>query len=361
MISTTCLRLALATAAIVFCSLAALCLGQPPAAQPAPLEETVKLDANGEIELRSLVEYVAQRTGVRFMYDQTLVQKKVNIIVPDPIPVSSLPAVLQSVLRTEGLVIADAGIAGWKRIVPIERIPEVARPTDDKTDLALLGSAEAVTRVFTLKSSVPTKIAELVQPTMSKNGASIVAVDNQRILIVTDLVDNVRRVAQLIELLDTGKPLVDVKFVAVKHVKAEELAASLRGLLDSRLKALGKKEGESSGIEVSVEARTNQLILIGNVVDIAQAEELLRMLDQKLETKTATFNLQYVSPERFNELIRSILEGRAVRPPFESRIEGTALIIDSTQEVLALAQQIQRQFDTRQAPADQSPIRFLQY
>ena len=351
------LRPVVVTGIFVF-ALVSACQGQQIPAFPSPSDATVKLDANGEMELRSLVEYIAQRTGVRYMYDQSLVQRKVNIVVPDPIPVSSLPAVLQSVLRVEGLVIADAGVEGWKRIVPIERIPEVAKPTDEKTDLSLLGAAEAVTRVFTLKSSVPSKIAELVQPTMSKNGASIVAVDNQRILIVTDLVDNIRRVAQLIELLDTGKPLVDVKFVAVKHVKAEELAASLRGLLDARLKALGKKEGEASGIEVSVEARTNQLILIGNVGDIAQAEELLRQLDQKLETKTATFNLQYVSPERFDELIRSILEGRAVRPPFETRIEGTALIVDSTPEVLALAQQIQRQFDTRQAPADQSPIRF---
>ena len=137
---------------------------------PQNLEEaTVKLNANGEMELRLLVEYVSERTGVRFMYDQSLVQKKVNIIVPDPIPVSSLPAVLQSVLRTEGLVIADAGVAGWKRIVPLDRIPEVARPMDDTTDISTLGGSEAVTRVFTLKSVAPTKIAELLQPTMSKS------------------------------------------------------------------------------------------------------------------------------------------------------------------------------------------------
>ncbi|MEZ6137064.1 MAG: secretin N-terminal domain-containing protein [Pirellulaceae bacterium] len=344
-------KLFVMVAAMSFCTIAA---AQP----PAPDDPMVKLDASGEMELRSLVEYVAERMGLRFTYDSTLLQKKVNIIVPDPVPTSSLLDILQSVLRTEGFVIADAGVPGWKRIVPIERIPEVANPSDDQTSLADMGAAEPVTRVFRLKNSVATKIAELVLRTMSKSGSSIVPVDNQRILIVTDVVENVRRVAQLIELLDTGKPLVEVRFVAAKNVKAEALAEQLSALLISRAKALGRKEDEGTGIEVSVDARTNQLILIGNVGDIAQAEDLLKQLDSELPTSARTILLQFTSPEQLDEILRGMIEGRTVRPPYQSRIEGRALVIDSTPDVLRLAEQIRNQIDTREAPADQSPIRF---
>ena len=327
-------------------------------AQPPAADELVTLNTTGEMELRSLVEYVAERVGTRFTYDSTLLQRKVNIIVPDPIPTSTLMQVLQSVLRTEGFVIADAGVDGWKRIVPIERIPEVARPSDEQTSLSEMGAAEPATRVFRLKNSVPSKLAELVMPTMSKTGASLVPVDDQRILIVTDVVENIRRIAQLIDLLDSGKPLIDVRFVAAKHVKAEALSEQLASLLASRAKALGRKDDEGTGIEVSVDSRTNQLILIGNVGEIAQAEELLKQLDSELPTTAGTILLRFTSPEQLDEILRGMMDGRTIRPPYQSRVEGRALIIESTPEVIRLAEQIRMQIDTREAPADQSPIRF---
>ncbi len=329
------------------------------AAQPAGSGELVKLDASGEMDLKSLIEYVAERAGIRFIYGATIEGKKVNIVAPDPIPVSSLLDVLQSVLRTEDLLIADADVEGWKRIVPLLKIPEVARPAGDKTDLQSLGTAEPLTRVFTLKVASPSKVAELVQPTMSKTGASIVAVEDQRILIVTDIVGNIRRVAELIQLLDTGRPLVDVKFVPAQYVKADALAEQLSELLAARAKALGQaKEGEGTGIEVTVESRTNRLILIGNLREVVQAEELLKQLDKELPTTPAALQLRFSSPERLDEILRGVLEGRTLRPPYQSRVEGQTLIIESTDEVLRLAEQIRRQIDTREAPADQSPIRF---
>jgi type II secretory pathway component GspD/PulD (secretin) len=318
----------------------------------------VQLDISGEMELKSLVEYVAEQTGIRFTYGTEVLQKKVNIIATEPIPASSLLDVLQSVLQTEGLVIADAGVDGWKRIIPVARIPEVAKPSSDQSDLDEFGATEPLTRVFRLKNSVPTKLAELLRPTMSQSGASVVPVDDQGILIVTDIVENIRRVAQMIELLDSGKPRIDVRFVDVEHVKAEELSEKLAGLLEARAKALGQSEDDATGIEISVEQRTNQLILIGDAVGIAQAEELLKYLDTALPTVTQTFLMRHSSPEQLDSVLRQILKGRTVRPPYESRIEGSTLIIESSQEMIQLAEEIRIQIDTREAPAEQSPIRF---
>lgn len=319
----------------------------------------VKLDASGEMELRSLVEYVAERAGIRFMYDGEAIGKKVNIVVPDPIPVSSLLDVLQSVLKNEGLIIADAGVDGWKRIIPIARIPEVARPLNDQTDLSELGQAEPLTRVFTLKNAEPSKISELVKPTMSQAGSSIVPVDNQRILIVTDVGANVRRVAQLIELLDSGKPLVDIEFVPARFVQAADLADRLSELLAARARALGRDaEKVGSGIEVSVDERTNQVVLIGNIGELAEAKSLLAQLDKQLATKERSFSLQFATPEQFDQIVKSSLAGRAAPPPYKSRIEGRTLSIESTEEALALAEQLRQRYDTLDGPDEQSPIRF---
>ncbi|MFO0943693.1 MAG: secretin N-terminal domain-containing protein [Pirellulales bacterium] len=330
-------------------------------------QKSIQLDANGVIELRLLINYVAERTGIRFMFGQEVETKKVRVIAPDPIPADSLIPLLQSVLRSEGLVIADAGVEGWRRIVPMANISQFAKPLTDPAQMEKAALGEPVTRVFALKNIQPSKISELIKPLVA--GGSIVPVDDQRILIVADVVQNIQRVEQLVNLLDVGKPLVNMKFVSVKHVKAAELAKQLSQLMKSRAKALGtnslgtrttddKTTETGTGLEVEVETRTNQLILIGNVTDIDEAEKLLAMLDRELPTTRASIQLQYTSPQRLDEVIQGMLEGRVNRPPYQSHIEGNTIVIESTAEVLQLAQMVRQQIDTKQAPDEQSPIRF---
>ncbi|MBN8603424.1 MAG: hypothetical protein J0M26_20480 [Planctomycetes bacterium] len=334
-----------------------LVLGQPPAPVNTP-EATVKLDTSGEIDLRALVEYVAQKINLKFMYDPALVQKKVNVIAPEPIPVGSLLEVLQSILKTEGLVLADAGVEGWRRIVPLERLPEVASSTDEQTDLTKIGAAEGIVRIFTLREAVPSEVARLITPMLSKNGASVVAVDPQRLLIVTDIADNIRRISPMILLLDTSKNPIKVKFVAIKNKSSSEVAEQLRALLDARSKAVGKTEQEGTGIEVVVQPTANQLALIGNEVEIALAEELISTLDQEMPTSSAVFRLNYFSPDKMDEILKRMVDERSFKPPYRSRIEGSDLIVDSTPEILQLAEQLKSQLDTKNVPEEQSPIRF---
>ncbi len=334
----------------------------PPNAPPGQ-QKTIQLDANGLIELRLLINYVAERTNIRFMFGQEVETKKVRVIAPDPIPADSLIPLLQSVLRNDGLVIADAGVEGWRRIVPLANMRQFARPLTDASQMDSAVLEEPLTRVFTLKNVQPSKVAELIKPLVASE--SIYPVDDQRILIVADVVQNIRRVEQWIQLLDVGKPLINMKFVPVKHVKAADLAKQLSQLMKSRAKALGvrvegenKKEDVGTGLEVEVENRTNQLILIGNVIEIEQAENLLKLLDKELPTSRATIQLQHTSPQRLDEVLLSMLDGRVNRPPYQSHIEGNTIIIESTPDVIQLAQQVKQQIDTREAPDEQSPIRF---
>jgi general secretion pathway protein D len=348
--------------AFCFLILGGVAWAQPPNLNQPASDKTIQLDANGLIDLKLLINYVAERTGTRFMFGQEVEGKKVRVIAPDPIPADSLVALLQSVLRNEGFVIADAGVEGWRRVVPMSSISQYARPLTEDSQMESAKLGEPLTRVFKLNNTTPTKVAELIKPLVA--GGSIVPVDDQRMLIVSDVVSNIRRVEQLIDLLDVTKPLVNMKFVPVKHVAAGELAKQLAQLLKSRAKALGvKTDGDKasepgSGIEVEVETRTNQLILIGNAAEIEQAEELLKMLDKELPTVQTAIQLQFTSPQRLDEVLRSVLDGRVNRPPYQSRIEGNTLIVQSTQEVVQLARQIKAQIDTREAPDEQSPIRF---
>ena len=318
----------------------------------------LRLSTQGEVPLSDLIDYVSQRLQLRIIYDPSIRQKKVNLVAPDPIPVESLEEILQTVLINEGLVVTDTDQQGFKRITTNDQIPRVARPSDPTEDLAGVNAAVPLTRVFVLGESLPSKIAELVQPFLSPQGSNAIPLDRSRILILTDVARNVRRAEQLIKILDGEQTQVDVQFVPAKNVAVNDLADQLREILAARQKAMGLTEEMSSGLEVSVDTRTNSLILIGTKPEIEQATELLTQLDKSLDSDQRAFTLQYFSPRRLDEVVREILQSRALKPPYESRVEGNVLIVSSTAEVLQLVDRTQRQLDTREAPDAQSPVRF---
>lgn len=338
------------------CSLATV-RGQellPPGAGGA----TLQLSMQGEIPLSDFIDYVAERTGIKVVYDESLRQKKVNLIAPDPIPVQSLPEIMQSVLINEGLVVTDADDQGFRRITTNDQIPRVARPSRNGEDLANVEAAVPITRVFVLTKNLPSEAAELIQPFLTPQGASAVPIDRSGLLIVTDVAKNIRRAEQLMRIVDGDEVQVEVEFVSAKHVAPSKLVEQLREILAARQKAMGRGDENLGGIEISVDTRTSRLIFIGSKIEIERAKLLLERLDQSLPTSQQAFTLRFFSPDRFDEIIRNELDGRPIMPPYQSRVEGNRLIVDSTEDVLRLIERTQLQIDTREAPEGQSPVRF---
>ena len=99
-------------------AVACLCSGRAAVAQPAvPNEPTVQLNFPQEVEIQVLIDYVSNRLGIKFLYDDQVRSKRISIKSPGQVPTSSVLAVLESALRMKGLVLADADAPGWKRIV----------------------------------------------------------------------------------------------------------------------------------------------------------------------------------------------------------------------------------------------------
>lgn len=325
---------------------------------PPPVGGTIQLSTPGEVPLSDFIDLMSQRLGVRFLYDDSVRQKRVNLIAPDPIPVKSMAEILQSVLINEGLVVTDIDQQGFKRITTNAQIPLVSRPSATNEDLAKVDSATPLTRVFLTQQGQPTKLAELLRPFLSQQGASVIPLDRSNLLMVTDVARNVRRAEQLIKILDGRQNQVDIEFVPAKNVAVTDLAIQLGEILTSRRKAMGMAEDPSGALEVSVDQRTNSLILIGTPTEIDRATKLLDQLDRPLDTQQRVFSLRFYAAEQFDKVIRGIVAGRPIKPPYQSRVEGNALIVDSTPEVLQLVERTQNELDTREAPAGQSPVRF---
>jgi len=339
-------------------------LGRRPAhaqAQPEPAaqeEALVKLNFPREVEIKALIDYVSDRLGIKVLYDEQLANKKINIKAPGDIPASSLVGVLESALKMKGLALVDADAPGWKRIVSTDTLPNVAPTGTAEEAIEKYGRGTPLTQAFVLKHVDPKQVDDLIKPFLTQPGANSVTLKESRTLIITDYASNLLKIAKWIEYIDRARPDVLLEFVTVRHTEATALATQVSTLLAAKLRAEGATEPEA-GAEVTADARTNQILLIGPREQIDQAAQLIRSLDVPLDTLTKTYAFQNVEAERINRLIQELLDPVVSTRLYRSAIDrdGNLLIVTTTEEIHAKIRQLQTSMDVAEG-GTQSPVRF---
>lgn len=340
-----------------------------------PKASTIRINLRGETPIVTLVEYISQRLNIRFLYDETLNQKKINLQVPDELPVDSLFNLLQSALQFNGFAVAQTETPNWYKIVPLASMPQVSLPTPTNAELDRLGPAIPVTQVFSLKRGDPNQIKTLIGPFLTGAGANTIAVPANRTLIVTDTTNNLKRIQRLIDILDAEQNTSSIRFVRAEHVTVDELAQRLQSILAARARADGQPAAggnggpnsndpnlirSAPGIEIAVEPRTSQLILIGLPSQIQAAIELLKSLDVPLATSTQSYRPQFISPKQLKEILQQWVDSQSPKPNYDSRVEGAQLVVSTTELVQQQIAKLIPQFDSRETSARQSPIRFYE-
>ena len=332
--------------------LATAALAQPPANPPAqanaipnvaedadggPPPGFVRLTFPGPVELPVLVDYVSERLGIRVLHDAAVTGQSITLRANGDIPVASLEELLRGALRIKGFVLADAPLAGWKTIEPAAELPRVAGAGGD-----------AVTRVFELDHADPSGLTTLLEPFLSDAGASAVAVEGTRLLIVTEFGDALPRVEGLIRAVDRPRVQTETRFVDVTNTAAEDLAARLTELLAAAAPAPGGGAaaagddagggvgGGRSAVTVVADARTNRAILVGPPAAVDRAAALAEALDAPLGLETEVFELTAVPAERLDRLARGVLGERDAGRLYRSVVDADANVLIVTAPPAAL-------------------------
>ena len=314
---------------------------------------TVQLNFPAQVELKVLVDYVSRRLGVRILYDEQINNKKVTVKAPSEIPVQSLMGVLQSTLKMKGFALVDAAAPGWKRIVASTDLAATARSAGAMEELKGL---EAVTRTFSLKFIDPQNVSTVIKPFLTKPGGNTITIKEPPMLIVTDFATNVLKVAKLVELLDRQKPDVVTQFYPVRYADIAKLAQHVTTALSAQAKAEGRPA--SATVQVSQDARTNQLLLIGGRSQVQAASELIRSLDVSLNLTTQVYTFRTVSSERINQLIKGMLGTDEVNRKYRGVVdrEANILIATATRSVHDQIRRLRDQLDVASAES-RSPLR----
>jgi len=279
----------------------------PEARQP------ISLNFPENLELSVLADYVADRLGINILYSQDVANKRVTILAPEPVTQESLLGLFRSALKMHSLALIDTEDPNWKQIAPTadlvalagqldEHDPTAGKATGGKPGVESgggpgVGPITAVTRVFTLQHVQPRLAEQMIKTFLTKPGGNSVGLEEQQMLIVTDLASNMQRITRLLELVDQPPRQVVVEFVPVQYIDGAQLAGLIKKVVAVQARAAGEKGSSSEQLEVIHDPQTNDLAVIGPRSSVAEAVEIIRDRDIPIVAER--------SPIRFHKLMNT--------------------------------------------------------
>lgn len=201
----------------------------PPTVPPVPPGQRGRFIVlnfdNADIE--TVVHAASEIVGFNYVLGPD-VRGKVTVQTSGRIPQEDVFGVLLAILELHGFTAVRSGnlykilrIEGAReRAVPtiIGTVPDPARVTD-----------EIVTQIVPVRFASVADLSTLVRPLISARG-TLIASRETNMLIITDSASNIRRLLDIIRLVDVEVALEELQIIQVKHADVADLAAILTQL-----------------------------------------------------------------------------------------------------------------------------------
>jgi general secretion pathway protein D len=224
--------------------------GQPPAAAtPAvppptpkgPARQVVLNFDNADIEV--VIQAAAEIVGFNYVLAPGARGRKVTVQTSGKISSDEVFGVLLTILDVNGLAAVRSG--NVYRIIPREGVPQTPVKTVVGREVgAALPPDEVITQIVPLRYVNSADAANLLRPFVAAQGA-ITAHRETNLLIITDSVANIRRLLEMLQLVDVEVALNELQIIQLKHADASEVAQLLTQLFLARQAA---QQGAQAGV-----------------------------------------------------------------------------------------------------------------
>ncbi|MCU1717749.1 type II secretion system secretin GspD [Pseudomonas sp. 5P_3.1_Bac2] len=214
-----------------------------------------------DAELRDLVNEVGQITGKTMILDPKL-SGKVTVQSNTAMDQQGIYSLFLSVLRSQGFAAMDQG--DKVLILPVAEAKTKAYvPAKGGTD-------EFITEVVELHHSNASEVAAAVRPLVAADAYMAPSITSNA-LVVSDSANNVARVRQLIQALDSAGSR-QFNILQLRHAWAADIAKTVSDSITS-------SGSESSASKAIADPRSNSVILVGPSSVRAQMQRLAQRLD----------------------------------------------------------------------------------
>lgn len=321
-----------------------------PATKPADAE-MIQLSLPKNLQVKTLVEYISQRMQMNILYDESLVKGTVTVNSPAKIPKDSLMDLFKGILKINGLVLVDADQPGWKRIIASKDLLLTTRQVD-KTGQSIKEAEpmEVVSQVFEPRNISAESLAKTIATFLTQPGGSTFLIPGRNMMIITDYAHNLRRVLDIIELMDQPEPKASIRFLPVKNRDAAKLAAEVTALMAKKLSvASGAAKTEAAGVTLSAEPRTNQIVMVYVEGAEKEALDLIKLLDVPTDAQTRIYACDYVSPARLDKMAKDLGLTEGAEGLYKATVdtEGNVLIVTAPPEIQAKIAELKARLDVK--------------
>ncbi|MCO1335120.1 type II secretion system secretin GspD [Microbulbifer sp. OS29] len=259
-----------------------------------PERVTLSLD---NADIRDLINWAADFTGKNIIVHPN-VKGKVTVVAGDPMSHNEAFDVFMSVLQVNGFSLVEQG-GTWK-VVPDALAKQQAIPVADENTRAPAESL--VVRTVRVENISASQLIAMLRPLIPQTG-HLAAYADTNTLIIADRAANIDQIIRLVKQLDRAGA-IDIEVVPLMFASAKEVKQVLTDLLQS---SGGKAGKEVQPLRISVDERSNSILLTGDPVTRQQIKTVIGRLDAPLDGdgNTAVVYVQYANAAD----LKPILEG----------------------------------------------------
>lgn len=224
-----------------------------------------------DADIRAFIADAAKVTGRTFIIDSR-VQGKVTVVTDRPLSRSEYFEVFLSTLRANGLVTVPTANGAF-RVQPIENA------ASQPGRIGTRGAArnQFVTEIVRLRAIDAQSAVDTVRPLVSAQG-SVSANRAGSSIVIADFADNVRRVREVLQRIDTDNN--STRVIALRNAGARDIATALQGLLGT------PAQGQTASASVVPVEGANSVALRGDPSTVARLAQVALDLDQKAKSGT---------------------------------------------------------------------------
>ena len=277
-------------------------------------QELVNIDFPEPTEIKDIIKAVALWTGKNVILDRN-VNGKVQIISPRKVTKEEAYQAFLSALNLLGLTTVETGKV--IKIMPVR--------TAVKGNLkTFLGSSWTMMTDEIITQIVPLKYidAKEIQSTLSRIVASnsMIAYPPTNTLIISDSGYKVRRILDILELLDVQGQQNQVAIVPIRFSEAKNISEKVTEIFKNSAEA--KKGAGSSGYhgyKIMTDERTNSVIIFGPPRTIADVKALVRKFDIQLDdpSRQSAIHvrpLDYADSKKLAATLSALATGKKATP-----------------------------------------------
>ncbi len=287
-----------------------------------------------DVDISTMVKFISDLTGRNFVMDER-VKGKISVYSPAKLSPDEAFNVFTSVLELKGFTLVQAGRVN--KIVPAGAAKQLGTRIFSDSEKGPVNETY-VARVITLENITPQEAVTFLQPLVSKDG-HIAPFGPANMILVVDSALNIRKLLEIVELIDTEKPREKAEVLFLQHAAADALSKVVQEWLAGRAGKAPAPPGQTvqSGGLVVADSRLNALVVFGSDKDKEEVKRFVALLDVPPPTASSKVNVYYLENADATEVAKVLdgvvkgsaaaVPGQPATSPQQSPFEGGKITI----------------------------------